>query len=275
MLVQKTVRSAAFATVQSWSGWERRHAPLRGPNPSQIIEAAQQRFILGIFKYSKQTLYSHVHIMLLTRCTCKAMKMNDLVCMQAGLERVFRSLCPLHWMRRMSVRVCMSLELTMYTSETIRHYAQLLKIISETESILKEGFIGVECAINTIRMICHYYLPPCGNATHFEPPTSVCSAACQQQIQTCQDFFGRFQGKLQEMNIDPLTCLDNESILSPLPHSCSDLGLVSEYISTHTFSNETTTQPFLCLPLRIKDQISEEDIKVLIRPNCTLVKSID
>ena len=103
--------------------------------------------------------------------------------------------------------------------KTADYYAKLLNVIGETEHLLRKTFVENECTDPFLRMICHYYLPPCGNSTHFEPPTSVCEYACELQSEKCHFFLDNFQHRLTG---DQLNC--STSILDPLPHSCSNLG---------------------------------------------------
>ena len=35
-----------------------------------------------------------------------------------------------------------------------------------------------DCVEQVHRILCHYYLPPCGNATHHVPPSSICQKDC-------------------------------------------------------------------------------------------------
>ena len=108
--------------------------------------------------------------------------------------------------------------------KTAVDYSNILNVIGYTENLFKEEFSTDECTNPLLRMICHYYLPPCGNSTHFEPPTSVCEAACKLQTQSekCQSLLGNFQDRLKSATGDQLEC--STSILDPLPHSCSNLG---------------------------------------------------
>ena len=101
-------------------------------------------------------------------------------------------------------------------------YTNILNVIGKTEHFLKENFIDDECTVTLLKMLCHYYLPPCGNSTHFEPPTSVCEAACELQSDECKSLLDYFQQELMRATGDQLKC--STSILDPLPHSCSNLG---------------------------------------------------
>ena len=59
----------------------------------------------------------------------------------------------------------------------IRHDKQFLdrlRMIADFENQLEASYQG-NCVESTIRLICHYYLPPCGNSADFTSPApSVC-----------------------------------------------------------------------------------------------------
>ena len=97
---------------------------------------------------------------------------------------------------------------------------QTLNVIWEIEEELQEDSY---CIDSLLRMICHYYLPPCGNSTDFEPPTSVCSDACYLLSKMCPTHWGYFESELRKENI-PLNCSYVEYVYS-LYDSCSDLGV--------------------------------------------------
>ena len=49
--------------------------------------------------------------------------------------------------------------------------------------------IPPECIYEARKVLCHYYLPTCGNSTVFEPPTSVCEDVCDYLRNLCPDQF--------------------------------------------------------------------------------------
>ena len=98
-------------------------------------------------------------------------------------------------------------------------YVRLFMRISEVQD-QEVNFKDDECANTTMRMLCHYYFPPCGNSTHYEQPTSVCPAACEALKKKCNIIFDFFQSKLME---DQIQC--SKSIIDPLPHLCSNLDI--------------------------------------------------
>ena len=104
------------------------------------------------------------------------------------------------------------------------NYYELWSSISKAEDIIEEDS-NKQCNKKINRMICHYYIPPCGNSTLFVPPTSVCSDACEQLKQTCSYQWRVFQNTVNKQWFDPLTCNDTGKILDPLPYSCSNIGV--------------------------------------------------
>ena len=106
--------------------------------------------------------------------------------------------------------------------KTAVDYSNILKVIGDVDFFFEEEFSTDECTNPLLRMICHYYLPPCGNSTHFEPPTSVCEDACELQSEKCQYLLAIFQDRLMRATGDQLNC--STSILDQLPHSCCNLG---------------------------------------------------
>ena len=82
------------------------------------------------------------------------------------------------------------------------------------------------------QVICHFYLPPCGNSTHFEPPTSVCSDTCYQLRDLCPtewdvivDVFEQNRLILGADRLLFIDCEDTGAYLSPIPHCCSNAGV--------------------------------------------------
>ena len=105
-------------------------------------------------------------------------------------------------------------------------FYQLLSALSNAEKVVEEDH-DKECNNKINRIICHYFLPPCGNSTHFEPPTSVCSGVCEQVSKDCSYQWRIFRNKLINENFDPMTCDDTGKIIHPLPYSCSNIGVNS------------------------------------------------
>jgi hypothetical protein len=94
------------------------------------------------------------------------------------------------------------------------------------------SLIPAKCINEARKILCHYYLPTCGNATVFEPPTSVCEDVCEHLKNICPDQFQQLalhfllnSGVLQPLGLTMINCLDTGDYISPLQHCCSDLGI--------------------------------------------------
>ena len=85
------------------------------------------------------------------------------------------------------------------------------------------------------RIICHFYLPPCGNSTLFELPTSVCKETCYTVQDMCGEEWENVVSMFEQnrLSIEPegttfIECEDTGKHLNPLPYNCSDLGILCE-----------------------------------------------
>ena len=81
-------------------------------------------------------------------------------------------------------------------------------------------------------VLCHYYLPPCGNSTVFKPPTAVCPKHCKQINIKCPDEWADFVVQaessnpfLEQFGVQTIDCNYPGQHLSPLSFCCSDAGL--------------------------------------------------
>ena len=80
-------------------------------------------------------------------------------------------------------------------------------------------------------ILCHYFLPPCGNSTVFEPPTSVCKDVCNYLRNLCPveyefmlEYFQQ-QPSLSQAGLTFINCSNTGEYIEPLPHCCSDVGI--------------------------------------------------
>ena len=79
--------------------------------------------------------------------------------------------------------------------------------------------------------MCHYFLPPCGNSTVFEPPTPVCDDICNHIHDLCPvefEFVVQYfeqRPRLVEAGLTFINCSNTGEYLEPLPYCCSDVGI--------------------------------------------------
>ena len=89
-----------------------------------------------------------------------------------------------------------------------------------------------DCVKQVFRVLCHFYLPPCGNSTHPAPPSSICQEECQMVQNNCQKTWVTLL--LAFKNIDPIIqCNDTSRLLFPVPHCCTDAGLSQSLFISH------------------------------------------
>ena len=92
--------------------------------------------------------------------------------------------------------------------------------------------LAPERCIKEARLIlCHFALPPCGNVTVFEPPTSVCEDVCNYLRSLCPEEFlqvseyFRIRTDLARYGLTMINCSNTGEYLEPLEHCCSDLTI--------------------------------------------------
>ena len=91
---------------------------------------------------------------------------------------------------------------------------------------------GSQTAITTLlhnkvlvfRVICHYYLPQCGNFTH-NPllPSSLCQEVCAHVQTVCKETWEA--AALAFVNDSFIDCNDTSKLLFPLPNCCTGAGI--------------------------------------------------
>ncbi|CAI8040127.1 Neurotrypsin, partial [Geodia barretti] len=80
------------------------------------------------------------------------------------------------------------------------------------------------CVKQVLRVLCNFYLPPCGNSTHPVPPSSICQEECHMVQEKCQKTWDALY--LAFRSVAPiLNCNDTSSLLFPIPHCCTGAGL--------------------------------------------------
>ena len=93
-------------------------------------------------------------------------------------------------------------------------------------------FIPERCRDVTVKLLCNFYLIPCGNSTVFQPPVSVCSEQCfhlrndlcpNEWVQVLAFF--RTRPDLIDLGLGFIDCNNTGLMLKPLPHCCTDAGV--------------------------------------------------
>ena len=80
------------------------------------------------------------------------------------------------------------------------------------------------------RIICLYYVIPCGNISTQLPPSSICQEECSEVQSSCPAGWQTVQLGLRDYQF--ISCDDTEAPLFPLPNCCTGAGIVLPNIDT-------------------------------------------
>lgn len=121
--------------------------------------------------------------------------------------------------------------------QSIRNFQYLSRMLFRYLSTCREPIL---------RLLCHYYYPPCGKRKDFHPPSSVCPEQCKAVTELCPEEWAEVVKQFQELaspeGLHLLDCNNTGKHLAPLPHCCSDLPLNLSMIAppTHYCSQNTS-----------------------------------
>ena len=90
-----------------------------------------------------------------------------------------------------------------------------------TAIILDNG--GIMCRDKIYRIICKYYLSPCGTVSAQLSPSSICPEDCSAVQMECPAAWEAAQLGLKDYNY--ISCDDTSAFLFPLPNCCTGIGL--------------------------------------------------
>ena len=134
---------------------------------------------------------------------------------------------------------------------------------SYISSILNDNFehfrqltasFPTNCINHVLRLICLYYLPPCGTATQLQSPSSICQEECIHIQDTCHATWQA--AMLVFNNIDPfLTCEDTGKILFPLPNCCTGAGIQLHTTAGQFCKHRMNRTLFYCLLININQKL--------------------
>ena len=116
-----------------------------------------------------------------------------------------------------------------------RTIAQLLNIkIRDVETLIDDH--DSSCVKQAFRALCYFYLPPCGNSTHFVPPSSICQEQCYMIQNECRKTWKTLL--LAFKSVEPvIQCNDTSKLLFPVAHCCTDAGIS---MAPHYFPDPST-----------------------------------
>ena len=82
-----------------------------------------------------------------------------------------------------------------------------------------------ECVKMVFRVLCKYYLPPCGNITHSLPPFSLCQEECAYVQSKCEATWTTASIAFSDDTDQFIDCADTSKLLFPLPNCCTGAGI--------------------------------------------------
>ena len=122
-------------------------------------------------------------------------------------------------------------------------FDRYINVIEQSASLFLAVFQD-ECRDPAIQVLCHFFLPPCGNSTVFEPPTSVCKEACNYLREICpsewEQVVAHFEANddwLAPNGLHFINCSNTGEYLDPLPYCCSDVGVDIRMFSSFVHMN--------------------------------------
>ena len=80
------------------------------------------------------------------------------------------------------------------------------------------------CRKQIYRILCNYYLIPCGNMTSKHPPSSICREQCAIVQEACSSLWEAVTLALNA-HLPFINCNDTSSSLIPLPNCCTGVGV--------------------------------------------------
>ena len=100
---------------------------------------------------------------------------------------------------------------SVYAKFSIGSQNEIAELLNNNIKSLEEAVNGhdKDCIKMIFRVLCHYYLPSCGNITHPAPPSSICQEECQMVQDKCKETWNAALVVLHTRGIKPvIDCSD-------------------------------------------------------------------
>ena len=105
-----------------------------------------------------------------------------------------------------------------------KFYKSQLNISKILKSNIPQSLLLTEyCREQVYKIICNYYLIPCGNKSSKHPPISICPEECSIVEQACPSAWKSLTLGLRDYGF--INCNDTSSNLLPLPNCCTGVGV--------------------------------------------------
>ena len=86
-----------------------------------------------------------------------------------------------------------------------------------------------QCLDMASKIFCHVFFPSCGNETEFSPPTALCQDTCEYVQSLCPsewDQVAEYFERERPLGTNFIKCIATGDYLEPLPHCCTNAGIV-------------------------------------------------
>ena len=101
---------------------------------------------------------------------------------------------------------------------------------------------GDYCREQIYRIVCNYYLNPCGSEEDEYPPLSICSEQCVIVKETCHSAWEAVRLAMAGSDLPFIDCNDTSVSPIPLPNCCTGVGITEQ----EPTQDEEGTCPLMC-----------------------------
>ena len=108
-----------------------------------------------------------------------------------------------------------------YASFRLGNQSTIAQLLNENVKSITTQTLTEYCMKEVFRVLCYFYLPPCGNSTHLAPPPSICHEECHTVQKECNTTWNTVFKNLHPI----LECSSTSMLLFPVPHCCTGAGL--------------------------------------------------
>lgn len=108
-------------------------------------------------------------------------------------------------------------------------------------------FIGQapeQCVDLASKIFCHVFFPTCGNGTEFNPPAALCQETCEYVQSLCPsewDQVAQYFERERPLGTNFINCNATGDYLEPLPHCCTNAGIVIPNNTRNITRNSTSS----------------------------------
>ena len=121
-----------------------------------------------------------------------------------------------------------------YASSKLGNQSTVAGLLNEKRKAVETVIAGHDesCVQQVFTVLCHFYLPRCGNATHFASPSTICPKQCHAVQERCKITWNSIMSAFATIN-PVINCDYISQLLSSVPHCCTKARLGIRSLSEH------------------------------------------